>query len=54
MTEKETGNGAKGHGRRIYRAPQLREYGSLRDLVRMKGGGSTADVPVNTKLNVQQ
>ena len=55
MTAKQTvGNREKGNGRRVYRSPRLQDYGSLRDLVLVKGAGQPDLPPTNTKQNAQQ
>ena len=54
MTRKQAVGDPESDAQKPYHTPQLREYGALRELVLMKGGGSSPDIGNNTKLNVGQ
>ena len=51
MTRKPGVDNQEGDARKPYRKPQLREYGSLHQLVLTKGGGTLPDISNNTKMS---
>jgi hypothetical protein len=51
MTRKQAVGDPERDARKPYRKPQLREYGSLLELVLTKGGGTLPDVGNNTKMS---